>query len=130
MPAKRVKEQLAELTRRIEALEDRLAEIDALRALREAGPVYHVDEDEMEEEGVMVPAKVLRASGLSPQELMVELAVHLFEEDLISLGTAKSLAGMHTGQFMKLLGSRNIPLHYDVEELEEDVRTLKQLGLL
>jgi predicted HTH domain antitoxin len=129
MTEKHVEEQLAALARRVAELEARLAELESPRALREAEPVYRIDRNEMNE-GVVVPEKVLRASGLSQQELLVELAVHLFEEDFISLGVAKSLAGMSTAQFMKLLGSRNIPLHYDVEELEEDVKTLKQLGLL
>ena len=129
MTEKHVEEQLAALARRVAELEARLADMESPRALREAEPVYRIDRNEMNE-GVVVPEKVLRASGLSQQELLVELAVHLFEEDFISLGVAKSLAGMHTAQFMKLLGSRNIPLHYDIEELEEDVNTLKRLGLL
>jgi predicted HTH domain antitoxin len=102
---------------------------DELLSLREAGSVYPVTRRETDED-LAVPVKVLHASGLSKQELLVELAVHLFEEDFISLGIAKSLAGMPTAQFMKLLGSRHIPLHYDVEELEEDVGALKRLGLL
>jgi len=48
MPENHVEEQLAELTRRVEALEVRLAEIDALRALREAGPTYRVGEERNE----------------------------------------------------------------------------------
>jgi len=129
MSEKVVLEQLAELTRRMEALEARLGEIERSTSLHDAEPVYRIAENEVEE-NVAVPAKVLRASGLSPQELLVELAVHLFEEDFISLGVAKSLAGMNTARFMKLLASRNISLHYDVKELEEDVATLKQMGLL
>ncbi|HFQ95501.1 MAG TPA: UPF0175 family protein [Anaerolineae bacterium] len=81
------------------------------------------------EEGVVVPARVLRASGLSPQELLIELAVHLFAEGLISLGVAKTLAGLPMANFMRVLGKRGIPMHYDVEDLEEDIRTLKALGL-
>jgi len=33
-------------------------------------------------------------------------------------------------QFMQLLGSRGIPVHYDVEEYEQDLETLKRLGRL
>jgi len=129
MDEKYLEAQLADLADRVEALEARLADSDEPFSLREAGPVYRVARKEIDED-LVIPAKVLRASGLSKQELLVELAVHLFEEDFISLGVAKSLAGMPTAQFMKLLGRRRIPLHYDVEELEEDVGTLKRLGLL
>lgn len=124
-----VEDQLVELSRRLEALEARLAEPESPQALREAGPVYRMGSERREGGSVIVPAKVLRASGLTEQELMVELAVHLFEEDLISLGVAKSLAGMSTADFMRLLGQRGVNMHYDVEDLEEDIRTLKKLGL-
>ncbi len=128
MSAEDVSKQIAELTRRIEALEARLGQTEAPSALREAGPVYAAA-GETVEEGVVVPAKVLRASGLSPQELLIELAVHLFAEDLISLGVAKTLAGLPMANFMRVLGKRGIAMHYDVEDLEEDIRTLKALGL-
>ncbi len=129
MAAEDVSKQIAELTRRVEALEARLSQLDRAPILREAGPVYVTVEESMEE-GVVVPAKILRASGLSPQELLIELAVHLFAEGLISLGVAKTLAGLSTSRFMKVLASRKIPLHYDVEELEEDVAALKRMGML
>ena len=129
MAAEDVSKQIAELARRVEALEARLGQLGEASTLREASPVYAVAGESMEE-GVVVPARVLRASGLSPQELLIELAVHLFAEDLISLGVAKTLAGLSTSRFMKVLASRKIPLHYDVKELEEDVAALKRMGML
>ena len=129
MTEKHLEEHLTELRRRVEALEARLEYSGELLSLRETGPGYHIVGG-VDAGNVVVPASVLNASGLASQELLVELAVHLFKEDLISLGVAKSLAGMHTAQFMKLLASRDIPLHYDVEEFEEDVATLKRMGML
>jgi predicted HTH domain antitoxin len=67
---------------------------------------------------------------LTPQQLKVELAVHLFEQEKLSFGKARQLAGMTVWQLMQLLGSRGIPIHYDVAEYEEDLETLKQLGRL
>ncbi len=129
MSKQSVLHQLADLTRRVEALEARLGQLDGRASiLREAGPVYVTAKEDMEE-GVVVPAKILRASGLSPQELLIELAVHLFAEGLISLGVAKTLAGLPMANFMRVLGKRGIAMHYDVEDLEEDIRTLKALGL-
>jgi predicted nuclease with TOPRIM domain len=46
MPKKDIEDQLAELARRVEALEARLAELESTRALREAEPVYRIDEAE------------------------------------------------------------------------------------
>lgn len=33
-------------------------------------------------------------------------------------------------EFQALLASRNLYIHYDVEDLHEDVRNLQELGLL
>ncbi len=74
--------------------------------------------------------QVLAAARLTPQELRVELAVHLFEQDKLSLGKARQLADMTIWQFMQLLGSRGIPIHYDIAEYEQDLATLKRLGRL
>ncbi len=74
--------------------------------------------------------EVLAAARLTPQELRVELAVHLFEQDKLSLGKARQLADMTIWQFMQLLGSRGIPIHYDIAEYEQDLATLKRLGRL
>ena len=128
MAAEDVSKQIAELTRRIEALEARLSQLDGAPILREAGPVYATAEENMEE-GVVVPAKILRASGLSPQEFLVELAVFLFDKEVLTLGQAKTLAGMSMADFMQLLGQRGVNMHYDVEEFKQDIETLKRTGL-
>ena len=129
MSEKHDEEQLAELTRRVEALEARLAALDAPLALREAGPVYHVGTTDRAQMGMFVPAEVLEGAGLTPQEMLVELAVYLFDKEVLTLGQAKSLAGMPMGDFMQLLGQRGVNMHYDVEEFEQDIATLKRTGL-
>jgi len=75
-----------------------------------------------------IPRAVLRASRMTEDDLRCELALHLFEEGKLSFGTARELAGMSVWDFQQLLGSRGIPVHYDVESYENDRGTLKQLG--
>jgi predicted HTH domain antitoxin len=67
---------------------------------------------------------------MSADELRQELALHLFEQDKLSFGKARELADVSTAAFQHLLGSRGIPVHYDVEEYEQDLETLKNLGRL
>ncbi len=74
-----------------------------------------------------IPDSILRATHLSPAELRVEIAVMLFEKEKLTLGRAAELADMGQLEFQRLLASREIPIHYDVEELEEDMRTLDRL---
>ena len=77
-----------------------------------------------------IPREVVRAARMDVQELKRELAVHLFEEEKLSFGKARELAGMTFLEFQQILGNRGIPLHYDVRDYEEDIETLRRLGRL
>jgi predicted HTH domain antitoxin len=79
---------------------------------------------------VVIPDEILRAAALTPEELLQELAVLLFQQDRLTLGQASELAGLDRLAFQQVLGRRHIPIHYDVEELHEDVATLRRLGRL
>lgn len=79
---------------------------------------------------VVIPDEILRAAALTPEELLQEVAVLLFQQDRLTLGQASELAGLDRLAFQQVLGRRNIPIHYDVEELHEDVATLRRLGRL
>ncbi len=79
---------------------------------------------------VEIPREVLHATRMTPQELRRELAVYLFQQGKLSFGKAREMAGMTAWAFQQLLGSREIPIHYDLEEYEEDLATLKELGRL
>jgi predicted HTH domain antitoxin len=67
---------------------------------------------------------------MTPEELRRELAIHLFQQSRLSFGKARKMAGMTVWAFQQLLGSRGIPVHYDVEDYEEDLATLRKLGRL
>lgn len=77
-----------------------------------------------------IPEDILQATRMSDEELKQEIAVMLFQKEKLTLGQAADLAGMSQLQFQHLLASRQIPVHYDLEEFEEDLQTLKELGRL
>jgi predicted HTH domain antitoxin len=77
---------------------------------------------------IEIPDEVMHAARMTPEDLKRELAIHLFREGKLSFGKARELAGLNVWEFQNLLGSRNIPLHYGVEEYEDDLRTLKEMG--
>ncbi|TVQ57080.1 MAG: UPF0175 family protein [Spirulina sp. DLM2.Bin59] len=54
-------------------------------------------------------------------ELLKELALALYTQELLSLGKARELANLNYYQFSQLLGERNIPRHYTETELQEDL---------
>ena len=77
---------------------------------------------------VTFPNEILQQTHMTNEELAVEMAVHLFQIDKLSFGQAARMAAMNHLEFQKLLGSRKISLHYDVEELRKDVETLQKAG--
>jgi predicted HTH domain antitoxin len=79
---------------------------------------------------IVIPDEILHATGMSEAELMQEIAILLFQKEKLTLGQASRLARMSQLQFQHLLASRQIPVHYDVAELEADLQTLRQMGRL
>ena len=77
-----------------------------------------------------VDQDILDSARLTPSELKVEMAVHLYEQGRLSVGKARELADMTLWEFRQLLASRRIPPHYDETDLEKDVATLRELGRL
>lgn len=73
---------------------------------------------------LVISDEVVKASGLSEPELMLEIVIMLFQQDKISLGKASELMGIHRMQFQKLLADRGICIHYDVAEFQEDLKTV------
>ena len=79
---------------------------------------------------IEIPREILHVTRMTPEELRRELAVSLFQQGKLSFGKARELAGMTVWSFQQLLGSREIPVHYGVEDYEEDLTTLRELGRL
>lgn len=73
---------------------------------------------------VEIPNNVLEQTGLSSDELLLKVALLLFQEERLTLGQASRLAGMHQFEFQKELAKRRIPIHYGEEEFERDIETL------
>jgi uncharacterized protein len=79
---------------------------------------------------LVIPDEILHATRMSAAELRQEIAVLLFQKEKLTLGQASRLAGLSRVQFQHLLASRQIPVHYDVAEFEEDLQTLQDLRRL
>jgi predicted HTH domain antitoxin len=78
----------------------------------------------------VIPEEILHASHMTSAELLQEVAVLLYEREKITLAQASKLAGMNRLQFQFLLASRQIPVHYDIAEFDEDLKTLHGMGRL
>ncbi len=79
---------------------------------------------------LQVPQDILDSARLTIPELKVEMAVYLYSQGRLSVGKARELAGMSLWEFRQLLASRRISPHYDENDLNEDITTLRELGCL
>ena len=79
---------------------------------------------------VVIPDDILEAAGISEAELKLEIAIMLFQQEKISIGKARRLAGMNLIEFQREIASPGICIHYDVEEFEADLKTLREMGRL
>ncbi len=82
---------------------------------------------------IEIPEDLVRSLKLPPDEaagrLRQELALRLYEKEILGFGKARQLAGMTKWGFGDLLGQEGIHRHYDTEELEDDLETLKELDV-
>lgn len=67
---------------------------------------------------------VLEQKGATRDDLKLQLALFLFQQDFFSLGKASEFTGLHPIQFQKELANKQIPVHYDVNEYRQDTNTL------
>ena len=75
---------------------------------------------------VTVSDEVLQAAHLSEAELLIEIAVTLFQQDRLTLGQAAAFAGVGQLDMQRSLASRQTPLHYNLEDLEHDLATVRE----
>jgi predicted HTH domain antitoxin len=74
-----------------------------------------------------VQDEALRGLNLTQPEALFDLAVDLFTERRVTLGRAAAIARVTQLDFQRELARRDIPVHYDVEDLQADVQTLAAL---
>ncbi|MBU1820007.1 MAG: UPF0175 family protein [Bacteroidetes bacterium] len=76
---------------------------------------------------LIIPAKTLEQLQLTPSELLIELAVHLYDTEKLTMGQAKKLAGLTQIEFQKEMAKRDVYIKYDIEDLETDLKNLRML---
>jgi predicted HTH domain antitoxin len=79
---------------------------------------------------IEIPQERLDAALRSenPINLIREIVLALYSQEVISGGKARKLLGLSVLEFHKLLREHQIPWSYDADELRKDVETLKRLG--
>jgi predicted HTH domain antitoxin len=76
---------------------------------------------------VTIPDEAIGNLLTSPEQVRLELAIALFAEDKATLGRAAKIAGLNHLEMQRELGRRRIPMHYSLEDYEEDMRTIREM---
>lgn len=73
---------------------------------------------------LVIPDEFLQTAHISEADLKLEIAILLFQQEKITLGTASQFTGMNQLEFQRVLGSRKIPIHYGIEDFRQDLTIL------
>ena len=78
---------------------------------------------------ITIDDKDIKGIKLTPDEARLDFALGLYIDNKVTLGQASHIADISQSQFLKELGKRKIPVHYDIEEFKKDLTTLKNFNL-
>lgn len=74
---------------------------------------------------LLISDEVLNAIDMSAEELLQEIAIILFQQERFTLAQASRFAQLDQIAFQRLLAKHKISLHYDLEELHQDIALLE-----
>ena len=76
-----------------------------------------------------IPDDLLKNTGLTEQEIRIELGCRLFDMDRLDLWPAAQLAGLTRPQMESELHKRGIPIYRPaIEDVKHDLENLKKMG--
>ncbi|MCE7061139.1 UPF0175 family protein [Dyadobacter sp. CY343] len=71
--------------------------------------------------------QIVQSTGMSPEELRLELALQLYKEEKITVGQGGKMTGIGSIKFQQELGKRKISSSFNNEDLQSDLKTLAAL---
>ncbi len=78
---------------------------------------------------LLISDDLLKQSKLSEEELKMEIAILLYKQERITLGQGSEFLGISQWEFQSMLADREIPVHYGIEDLYDDLNTLDKLNI-
>lgn len=73
-----------------------------------------------------IPDQLIQGHPSISADWTREVAIALFQKELITLGTASKIAGMHQMEFQGVLSDRGICIHYDLADYQADIESLRE----
>jgi predicted HTH domain antitoxin len=78
---------------------------------------------------IRVPDELVRGIDMPREQWLLDLAIGLFVDRRVTLGKGAEIAEISKPAFLDALGRLQIPVNYDVADLESDLRTIAGLKL-
>ncbi|WP_282782868.1 UPF0175 family protein [Phaeodactylibacter xiamenensis] len=79
---------------------------------------------------IVISDELLRAAAYTEQDFRIELAVHLYDLERLSMGQARNFAGLDQISFQRELARRGVYIKYGEEQLEEDLKAIEEMKQL
>lgn len=76
---------------------------------------------------LLIKEEILEKAEITAEELIIEIAVHLYDIGRLSTGQARNLAQLDQISFQKELAKRDVYIQYDIKDLETDLENLRKL---
>jgi predicted HTH domain antitoxin len=76
---------------------------------------------------LLIREEILEKAEITAADLLIEIAVYLYDNGRLSMGQARNLAQLDQISFQKELAKRDVYIKYDIEDLETDLENLKKL---
>lgn len=70
---------------------------------------------------IEISDNVIAQSGLSKNDILLEIALSLYQRGAISLGLAAQMAGLHRYSFQQEMSKRKIPVNLTWEDVMQDI---------
>jgi predicted HTH domain antitoxin len=74
---------------------------------------------------VNIPDDIANVKSLSQDDIVLAIAIQLYVDEDISLGKAAEITGMSRFDFQKLMADKNIPLRYDIPDLQRELENVQ-----
>ena len=78
---------------------------------------------------INIPNTQIQHLGKSEEEMLLPLAIFMYSEWKMSSGRCARMAGLSRIAFLDELAKRCVPVNYDVQELEQDVKNWENFKL-
>jgi len=67
------------------------------------------------------------AARLEERDVLLDLAVGMYAANHVTLGQAAEVAGVSQGELQRELGRRHIPVHYELQDLAQDLQAAAEI---